>query len=134
MKATEEEIAFYEKLARERGGIVRGGDILAVSQKTKLVKVQSHKAGVMNKTEAAYARRLDDLKAQGLVMKYWFESIKLRLADNTWYTPDFGVITTVDCLVEMHEVKPYYKSTGKPGWRYDARVNWKVAADLYPMF
>ena len=52
-----------------------------------------------------------------------FEGIKLRLADNTFYTPDFAVMRCSGQL-EMHEVKGY--------WQDDARVKIKVAADAYP--
>jgi hypothetical protein len=53
-----------------------------------------------------------------------FEGIKLRLADNTFYTPDFAVMLANGEL-ELHEVKGF--------WQDDARVKIKIAADLYPM-
>ena len=53
-----------------------------------------------------------------------FEGFKLRLADNTFYTPDFAVML-VNGALEMHEVKGF--------WQDDARVKIKSAADLYPM-
>lgn len=81
------------------------------------------KAGQMNKTEAAYAAHLEQLKTQGDVLWYKFESVKVRLADNTFYTPDFAVMTS-DGLMQMHEVKGH--------WQDDARVKIKVAADQYP--
>ena len=52
-----------------------------------------------------------------------FEGIKLRLADNTFYTPDFAVMSA-DGVMECHEVKGF--------WQDDARAKIKVAADLYP--
>lgn len=55
---------------------------------------------------------------------YRFEGIKLRLADNTFYSPDFAVMRA-DGQMELHEVKGY--------WRDDAKVKIKVAADQYPM-
>ena len=81
------------------------------------------KAGTMNKTEAAYAALLESQKAAGEVAWYRFEAIKLRLADNTFYTPDFAVMLRSGHL-EMHEVKGY--------WADDARVKIKVAADMHP--
>lgn len=81
------------------------------------------KVGVMNKTEAAYAQLLEQRKIAGEVAWYKFEGFKLRLADNTFYTPDFAVML-VDGSLEAHEVK------GR--WMDDARVKIKVAADLYP--
>jgi hypothetical protein len=76
-----------------------------------------------NKTESAYGNYLEALKHAGAVLWYEFEGIKLRLADNTYYTPDYAVIAA-DGVMEMHEVKGF--------WRDDARVKIKVAADIYP--
>lgn len=81
------------------------------------------KPGQMNKTEAAYAGRLESLKAGGAVQWYKFEGLKLRLADNTFYTPDFAVMWE-DGVIECHEVKGH--------WMDDARAKIKIAADLYP--
>lgn len=81
------------------------------------------KTGVMNKTEEAYAQYLDALRAAGEVLWFRFEGIKLRLADNTFYSPDFAVMRA-DGQLEAHEVKGF--------WQDDARVKIKVAADQYP--
>lgn len=79
--------------------------------------------GTMNKLEAAYAAFLDTLVQCGDVVWYRFEGYKLRLADNTFYSPDFAVMRATGHL-EMHEVK------GR--WEDDARVKIKVAAAQYP--
>ena len=81
------------------------------------------KSGQMNKTEAAYAAELQARKIAGEVAWYRFEGIKLRLADNTFYAPDFAVMLA-DGQMEVHEVKGF--------WQDDARVKIKVAADQYP--
>ena len=81
------------------------------------------KTGTMNKTEAAYAALLESQKAAGEVAWYKFEAMKLRLADNTFYSPDFAVMLPNGEL-EMHEVKGF--------WADDARVKIKVAADMHP--
>jgi hypothetical protein len=81
------------------------------------------KAGTLNKTEAAYAEFLELRKRAGEVAWFKFEGVKLRLADNTFYTPDFLVMLS-DRSLECHEVKGF--------WQDDARVKIKVAADLYP--
>ena len=81
------------------------------------------KVGQMNKTEAAYGQHLQQLQAAGEVLWYVFEGVKLRLADNTFYTPDFAVMRA-DGQLEMHEVKGF--------WQDDARVKIKVAASMYP--
>jgi len=82
------------------------------------------KAGTMNKTERAYAGFLDTLKACGDVVWWKFEGYKFRLADNTFYSPDFAVMRATGHL-EMHEVKGGY-------WQDDARAKIKIAASLYP--
>lgn len=81
------------------------------------------KTGQMNKTEAAYAAHLEVQKSLGDILWYKFEGVKVRLADNTFYTPDFAVMTH-DGSLEMREVKGH--------WQDDARVKIKVAADQYP--
>lgn len=73
------------------------------------------KAGQMNKTETAYAQELELRKRYGEIARYRFEGIKLRLADNTFYTPDFAVMLANGQL-EMHEVKGGY-------WTDDAGEN-----------
>lgn len=78
----------------------------------------------MNKTEYAYSVFLDALQSAGEVSKWEFEAVKLRLAKNTFYTPDFLVVT--QSRIEFHEVKGF--------WRDDARVKIKVAAKLFPWF
>ncbi len=82
------------------------------------------KTGQKNKTEQAY--ELEVLKPamqDGSISWYRFEGVKLRLADNTFYTPDYCVMRS-DGTMEMHEVKGF--------WQDDARVKIKVASDNYP--
>lgn len=81
------------------------------------------KVGTMNKTEAAYDDHLALKQHAGEILWRKFEGLKLRLADNTFYTPDFAVMAA-DGVIECHEVKGY--------WQDDARAKIKVAADLYP--
>ena len=81
------------------------------------------KVGAMNKTEAAYDAHLAQLQHAGRILWRKFEGLKLRLADNTFYTPDFAVMAA-DGVIECHEVKGF--------WQDDARAKIKVAADLYP--
>lgn len=84
------------------------------------------KTGVMNKTEARYDARLKTLQHAREIAWHRFEAIKLRLADNTFYTPDFVVMRS-DGIMEIHEVKG-----AKAIFRDDARVKIKVAASQYP--
>lgn len=83
----------------------------------------ARKPGEMNLLEAAYAADLELKRVAGAILWYAFDSIKLRLADNTFYTPDF-LVMRADGEIELHEVKGH--------WEDDARVKIKVAADKYP--
>lgn len=84
------------------------------------------KTGAMNKTEAEYAKYLEELKISGDVLWYKFEGVKLRLADNTFYSPDFAVMTR-NGLIELHEVKG-----ARIIFQDDAKAKIKVASDMYP--
>lgn len=81
------------------------------------------KTGQMNKAEAAYAQHLEQRRMAGEVVWFKFEGMKLRLADNTFYSPDFAVMLASGQL-EQHEVKGF--------WQDDARAKIKIAADMYP--
>lgn len=90
----------------------------------KLQALGRLKAGKMNQTEAAYEQQLKFRLRACEIAWYKFEGLKLRLADNTFYTPDFFVMLA-DGTLECHEVKGH--------WTDDARVKIKVAADMYPL-
>ena len=93
----------------------------------KLTALGRLKSGSMNKTEAAYARTLEQAKRNGEIQAFWFEAVKLKLADNACsYTPDFLVLTANGEL-ELHEVKG-----AKAIFADDAKVKCKVCADKYP--
>ena len=79
----------------------------------------------MNRWERGYADHLELRKRGGEVKVYEFERFKLKLADKTYYTPDFLVVLADD-TIELHEVKGH--------WEEDARVKWKATADRYPIF
>lgn len=79
--------------------------------------------GQMNKTEAAYEAHLTLMRNAGQILWFKFEAVKLRLADKTFYTPDFVVLRS-DGLLEMREVKGFMME--------DANVKIKVAASIYP--
>ncbi|MBX9902139.1 MAG: DUF1064 domain-containing protein [Burkholderiaceae bacterium] len=81
------------------------------------------KSGEMNKTESQYRDYLEAKKVLGEVVWYKFEGIKFRLADKTFYTPDF-IVMLANGVIEAHEVKGYMQD--------DANVKIKVASDLYP--
>ena len=82
--------------------------------------------GAMNKTEAAYSAHLGLLQNVGEILWFRFEGIKLRLADNTFYSPAFAVMAA-DHVVEFHEIKGAMAMFAD-----DAKVKVKVAAEAYP--
>jgi hypothetical protein len=82
------------------------------------------KTGEMNSTERDYGAHLEALKSAGEIVWYRFEGIKFRLADKTFYTPDFAVMLA-DGTLQAHEVKGF--------WEDDAKVKIKVASAQYPI-
>lgn len=81
------------------------------------------KTGEMNKTEAAYAEHLKHLEHRGDILWWKFEGMKFRLADLTFYTPDFNIMKADGHLVH-HEIKGFFQE--------DAKVKIKVVASMYP--
>lgn len=81
-----------------------------------------HTPGVMNKREARYAETLEARRLAGEIQAWAFESLKFRLADRTWYTPDFAVWHN-DGHLECVEVKGHMED--------DAAVKWKVVRELF---
>ncbi len=86
---------------------------------------QPRKPGSMNKTEQRYADELRILEGKDEITWWKFEPIKLRLASNTFYTPDFMVMYP-NGMMEIVEIKGF--------WTEKARVKTKVAASEYFMF
>lgn len=76
-----------------------------------------------NRTESEYGAHLNLLKLAGEIVRWDFSPVKLRLADKTFYTPDFRVIMA-DMTEEYHEVKGFLRD--------DAMVKIKVAAEQHP--
>lgn len=83
----------------------------------------------MSNTEALYAAHLAALKAEGRILRFDFQPESLRLADSTYYRPDFRVVTA-EGYVEIHEVK------GRRGQSFhaeeDAWLKLKIVAELHP--
>lgn len=67
-------------------------------------KPRRYELGTMNGGERRYASRLEVSKLAGQIFDYKYEAIKFRLADNTFYTPDFMVMLS-DGTLEFHEYK-----------------------------
>ena len=111
-------MAFRSKDPAVRALIARADHIVDANKKV----TPAHTPGRMNKWEALYADRLRLRIATGEIVRFYFESVKFRLAEGCWYCPDFLVETRDDW--EIHEVKGY--------WRDDAKVKCKVMAESFP--
>lgn len=80
--------------------------------------------GKMNGMEKEYSEVVLDKRLEaGEIARWYFEHLTFRLADRTTLTPDFFVITAVGHF-EIYETKGH--------WEDDARVKFKVAAEMYP--
>lgn len=79
--------------------------------------------GHMNSLERDYAAHLEFRRIAEEVVWWRFNCVKLRLAVDTFYEPDFMVMLPGGEL-EIHEVKGH--------WEDDARVKIKVAAAIFP--
>lgn len=126
LRWTEDELADYLR----KQGVAGQGNSADVSQPPfappsdgGFLALGRLKTGEMNKTEARYAEHLANLQRALEVTWFKFEGLKLRLAENTFYSPDF-VVMTGSYALECHEVKGF--------WTDDARVKIKVAASIYP--
>lgn len=79
----------------------------------------------MNTLERRYAEQLELQRVTGVILWWKFQPLKfkLRLADKTYYTPDFLVVAR-DGALECHETKGFMQD--------DAAVKLKVAAETFP--
>ena len=83
--------------------------------------------GGMNKLEARYATEVLELERRAGSITWWrFEPWGLRLADRTFYHPDF--------VFQLNSTRELYLVDVKGHWEDDARVKIKVAAALWPCF
>ena len=80
---------------------------------------------VVSKLERDYGAHLEALKRSGEIVDYKHQSLKLRLADKTYYNPDYSVHRTDD-VIELVEVKGF--------WEDMSRVKVKVCAERFPEF
>lgn len=76
-----------------------------------------------SKLQARYADELKLRLRAGELVDVVEEGISLRLADRTWFRPDF-LIRFADGRLEVHEVKGH--------WEDDARAKLKIAGELHP--
>jgi len=111
----------YFRQSGQRGGQAAASEPLAISRPGG--GRARHVSGEMNGLEAAYLEQmLRPRLLAGEVVEILFESVKLRLATKTFYTPDFFVVRS-DGGVEVHEVKGH--------WEDDARVKWSACAERF---
>lgn len=90
-----------------------------------LQQAEQRDGTAMNKLETRFSEWLVDQNPA-----HWtFGSVKLRLADRTWYTPDFMAWWHTG-LVSVYEVKGSWRAPHQE----DSRVKLKVAAEAYPMW
>lgn len=120
MRWTKEQFDDYKA---RKGALKSGAPSPSQGSAPRHARGRARPPGEMNKTEAAYDAHLWLRRQAGEVAWHKFEGVKLRLADKTFLTVDFAVMTA-DGSLEMHEVKGF--------WEDDARVKMKVAASIYP--
>lgn len=77
----------------------------------------------MNKTEAEFAQHLEYKRVAGELAWWAFEPFRIRLADGTFYRPDFATVDTYG-RTEIFEVKGHMREA--------ARVRLKVAVEKLP--
>jgi hypothetical protein len=93
--------------------------------KTRFTALGLNRTG-MNKTEAAHAADLEMRKRIGEIQDYLWEPLRLKLAPDCTYEPDFLVLMA-DRTIEFHEVKGGFITD-------DGLVKVKVAAQRFPFF
>lgn len=79
----------------------------------------------VSKLERDYGAHLEALKRSGEIVSYKHQPLKLRLADKTYYNPDYSVHRNDD-VIELVEVKGF--------WEDMSRVKVKVCAEQFPEF
>lgn len=117
MRWTEDQYKDFQRQRVQREAPLAAADTPIVTARGALPKSK------MNGIETSYSNRLEFLRRTGEVLWWRFEPMKLRLADGSYYKPDFGVLTKAGQF-ELHETKGF--------WREAARVRIKVAASLFP--
>jgi hypothetical protein len=77
----------------------------------------------LNKTEAAYFEHLKARQRIGEFRRVDAHPEHLRLADSTFYIPDFRVVTVAG-VIEFHEVKGFLRD--------DSWAKLKIAVEMHP--
>lgn len=79
--------------------------------------------GEMNRLESSFAEYLEEQRKLGLIEWWAFESIKFRIGNGAWFTPDF-VAMNVHAEIVFYETKGFMRDA--------ANVRLKVAASSFP--
>lgn len=77
----------------------------------------------MNQTEKSFSELLERARQEGVIVKWHFEEITLKIAPNTRYIPDF-VAVMPEGRWEIFEIKGHLED--------DAAVKFKAAAEKFP--
>jgi hypothetical protein len=92
----------------------------------------------MNRLESKYEAYLRDLQRLGHVEWFAYEPLKLKLADKTYYTPDF-IVMRPDGAIEVHDTKgttSVQRESGarvkKPFIEEHSAIKIKACADKFP--
>lgn len=94
-------------------------------------------AGQMNNLERKYSDYLTQQQRAGYVEWFGYEAMKFKLADNTFYTPDF-IVMRPDGAIELHDTKgttSKSRASGKvkaPFYEEHSVIKIKVVADRFP--
>jgi hypothetical protein len=99
--------------------------------KIKALPLDRHAAGRMNKTESSFAAYLLGCQCNHLIKRFDFEPEKFRLAELTFYTPDFRIVELDDTITFL-DVKATV--SGKPFYKDDSIVKIKTSAAMHPMY
>jgi hypothetical protein len=86
---------------------------------------QERFGGYRSSWEQAYARVLAQEALDGSLVRWLYEPLRLLLAHNTTYVPDF-LVEKKRGRLELHEVKGHFYEKD--------RIKVKVAASKFPMF
>lgn len=73
--------------------------------------------------ERQYAEQLTLKRVAGLIRAWWYEPMRLKLANDAWFKVDF-IVWENDASLSAIEVKGHQRES--------AVVRWKVARSLYP--
>lgn len=79
--------------------------------------------GTMNRLEASYAAYLDQRKAAGEVLAWWFERLAFRVGKSCFWHADF-LVQVADGTLEIHDCKGFAQD--------DAVVKARAVADEFP--